>query len=62
MKIVVEFEQSLKKQPPIAPGTADPYEPPKYHNPAKKTQRTMKPASIAKPLFETLWHEWGSLE
>lgn len=29
MKIVVEFEQSLKKYPPIAPGTPDPYKPPK---------------------------------
>jgi arylsulfatase len=29
MKIVVEFEQSLKKYPPIAPGTPDPYTPPK---------------------------------
>jgi arylsulfatase len=29
MKIVAEFEQSLKKYPPIAPGTADPYTPPK---------------------------------
>jgi len=28
MKIVVEFEQSLKKHPPIAPGTPDPYTPP----------------------------------
>jgi arylsulfatase len=25
MKIVVEFEKSLKEQPPIAPGTPDPY-------------------------------------
>jgi len=24
-----EFEQSLKKYPPIAPGTPDPYTPPK---------------------------------
>jgi arylsulfatase A-like enzyme len=29
MKIVTEFEQSLKKYPPIAPGTPDPYVPPK---------------------------------
>jgi arylsulfatase len=29
MKIVVEFEHSLKKYPPIAPGTPDPYTPPK---------------------------------
>jgi arylsulfatase A-like enzyme len=29
MKIVVEFEQSLKQNPPIAPGTPDPYVPPK---------------------------------
>lgn len=29
MKIVVEFEQSLKQYPPIAPGTPDPYTPPK---------------------------------
>jgi arylsulfatase len=29
MKIVAEFEQSLKKYPPIAPGTADPYRPAK---------------------------------
>ena len=29
MKIVAEFEQSLKKYPPIAPGTPDPYTPPK---------------------------------
>jgi arylsulfatase A-like enzyme len=29
MKIVVEFEQSLKENPPIAPGTPDPYTPPK---------------------------------
>ena len=29
MKVVVEFEQSLKKHPPIAPGTPDPYTPPK---------------------------------
>lgn len=28
MKIVVAFEQSLKKYPPIAPGTPDPYRPP----------------------------------
>jgi hypothetical protein len=29
MKVVVEFEQSLKKYPSIAPGTPDPYTPPK---------------------------------
>jgi arylsulfatase len=29
MKIVAEFEQSLKKYPPIAPGTPDSYMPPK---------------------------------
>jgi hypothetical protein len=29
MKVVVEFEQSLKKHPLIAPGTPDPYTPPK---------------------------------
>jgi arylsulfatase len=29
MKIVAEFEQSLKKFPPIKPGTPDPYAPPK---------------------------------
>jgi arylsulfatase len=29
MKLVAEFEQSLKKHPPIAPGTPDPYTPPK---------------------------------
>jgi arylsulfatase len=29
MKIVVEFEQSLKKYPPIMPGTPDPYTPPR---------------------------------
>jgi hypothetical protein len=28
MKIVVEFEKSLEKYPPIAPGTPDPYRPP----------------------------------
>jgi hypothetical protein len=28
MKIVSEFEQSLKKYPPIVPGTPDPYTPP----------------------------------
>jgi hypothetical protein len=28
MKIVAEFEQSLKRYPPIAPGTPDPYTPP----------------------------------
>jgi arylsulfatase A-like enzyme len=28
MNIVVEFEKSLKKYPPIAPGTPDPYRPP----------------------------------
>lgn len=28
MKVVAEFEQSLKKHPPIAPGTPDPYRPP----------------------------------
>lgn len=28
MKVVTEFEQSLKKYPPIAPGTPDPYRPP----------------------------------
>ena len=27
MKIVVDFERSLKKYPPIAPGTPDPYRP-----------------------------------
>jgi len=29
MKIVEQFQQSLKKYPPIAPGTADPYKPQK---------------------------------
>jgi arylsulfatase A-like enzyme len=29
IKIVTEFEQSLKRYPPIAPGTPDPYTPPK---------------------------------
>jgi hypothetical protein len=29
MKIVAEFEESLKHHPPIAPGTPDPYTPPK---------------------------------
>jgi arylsulfatase len=29
MKIVAEFEQSLKRHPPIAPGTPDPYTPPR---------------------------------
>jgi hypothetical protein len=28
MKMVAEFEQSLKRYPPIAPGTPDPYRPP----------------------------------
>ena len=28
MKIVVDFEESLKKYPPIASGTPDPYVPP----------------------------------
>jgi hypothetical protein len=28
MQIVAEFQQSLKKYPPIAPGTPDPYVPP----------------------------------
>jgi arylsulfatase len=27
MKVVVEFEESLKKYPPIPPGTPDPYRP-----------------------------------
>jgi hypothetical protein len=29
MKVVVDFEASLKKYPPIAPGTPDPYRAPK---------------------------------
>jgi arylsulfatase A-like enzyme len=29
LKILVEFEDSLKRHPPIAPGTPDPYTPPK---------------------------------
>jgi len=29
MKVAAEFEQSLKKHPPIGPGTPDPYTPPK---------------------------------
>jgi arylsulfatase len=29
MKIVAEFEASLKRYPPIAPGTLDPYTPPR---------------------------------
>jgi arylsulfatase A-like enzyme len=29
MKIVTTFEQSLKEHPPIAPGTSDPYTPPR---------------------------------
>jgi arylsulfatase len=28
MNIIVDFEKSLKKFPPIAPGTPDPYRPP----------------------------------
>jgi arylsulfatase len=39
MKIVVEFEQSLKKHPPIAPGTADPYKPPKLPQPSKENPK-----------------------
>ena len=27
--VVARFEQSLKQNPPIAPGTPDPYQPPK---------------------------------
>jgi len=30
MKVVTEFEQSLRRNPPIAPGTSDPYTPPKF--------------------------------
>jgi arylsulfatase len=29
MKVIVDFEQTLKRYPPIAPGTPDPYQPPK---------------------------------
>jgi arylsulfatase len=29
MEVVEKFQQSLKKYPPIAPGTADPYKPQK---------------------------------
>jgi len=29
IKVVMEFEQSLKNHPPIAPGTSDPYTPPR---------------------------------
>jgi hypothetical protein len=29
LKSVEEFQESLKKYPPIAPGTPDPYKPPK---------------------------------
>jgi arylsulfatase A-like enzyme len=29
LKVVADFERSLKRYPPIAPGTADPYTPPK---------------------------------
>ena len=29
IKVMVDFEQSLKKFPPIAPGTPDPYKPPR---------------------------------
>ncbi|HEY5403572.1 MAG TPA: hypothetical protein VIK24_11945, partial [Pyrinomonadaceae bacterium] len=28
LKVMVDFELSLKKYPPIAPGTPDPYKPP----------------------------------
>jgi arylsulfatase len=28
LKVMVDFEASLKKYPPIAPGTPDPYKPP----------------------------------
>jgi len=31
MNVVVEFEKTLKKYPPIAPGTPDPYTPPVAH-------------------------------
>jgi hypothetical protein len=31
-RLVVEFEQSLKKYPPISPGTLDPYTPPKLNS------------------------------
>ncbi|WP_395337570.1 arylsulfatase [Novosphingobium sp. BL-8H] len=31
MKIVADFEASLKRYPPIMPGTPDPYSPPKAH-------------------------------
>jgi arylsulfatase len=39
MKIAVEFEQSLKKYPPIAPGTADPYKPPKSQQLSKENPK-----------------------
>jgi arylsulfatase len=29
MRIVTEFEASLGEHPPIAPGTPDPYQPPR---------------------------------
>jgi hypothetical protein len=39
MKIVVEFEQSLKNYPPIASGTADPYKPPNLPQPSKENPK-----------------------
>ena len=39
MKVAAEFEQSLKKHPSIAPGTADPYTPPKLPQPSKENPK-----------------------
>jgi arylsulfatase len=39
MKVATEFEQSLKKHPPIAPGTADPYKPPKSQQLGKENPK-----------------------
>ena len=35
MEIVAKFEQSLKEDPPIAPGTPDPYTPPNVRKSAE---------------------------
>jgi hypothetical protein len=38
-EVAVEFEQSLKRHPPITPGTADPYKPPNLSQPSKENPK-----------------------
>src|SRR5207237_8469573 len=56
MQVMVEFEQSLKHYPPIAPGTPDPYTPPKSCSSDRLHLTRNRAGTEARDEHSTSWH------